>query len=256
MQSDTIVPQPGNPQALNRYSYVLNNPLRYTDPSGHAQVCADGDQGGGCGDNDAWYRLTQQWYGIDDQGLLDATIVAWLQDHQDIRTIQAMAGYLETTYGQSDAILPSSFNTIYAHAFAAGELAQLATNPRAQLLAGAIFAGVGVGGANLGGLKREVAGGTYKLVDPTTGEVMRTGRTNDLNRRQSEHRRNVVTRGLDFERDWVTNDYAVQRGREQMLHEQYQPALNRIRPISPTNPKLQEYLTVAHNFGVKLGLWE
>ena len=31
---DTIVPEPGNPQALNRYSYVLNNPLRYTDPTG------------------------------------------------------------------------------------------------------------------------------------------------------------------------------------------------------------------------------
>jgi RHS repeat-associated protein len=26
---------PGNPQALNRYSYVLENPLRYTDPLGH-----------------------------------------------------------------------------------------------------------------------------------------------------------------------------------------------------------------------------
>jgi len=29
------VPEPGNPQALNRYAYVLNNPLKYTDPSGH-----------------------------------------------------------------------------------------------------------------------------------------------------------------------------------------------------------------------------
>jgi len=28
------VPGAGEPQALNRYSYVLNNPLRYTDPSG------------------------------------------------------------------------------------------------------------------------------------------------------------------------------------------------------------------------------
>jgi hypothetical protein len=27
---------PQDPQALNRYSYVLNNPLRWTDPSGHA----------------------------------------------------------------------------------------------------------------------------------------------------------------------------------------------------------------------------
>jgi len=26
---------PANPQALNRYSYVLDNPLRYTDPTGH-----------------------------------------------------------------------------------------------------------------------------------------------------------------------------------------------------------------------------
>jgi RHS repeat-associated protein len=41
-QPDTIVPEPGDtstglsagPQALNRYSYVLNNALRYTDPTG------------------------------------------------------------------------------------------------------------------------------------------------------------------------------------------------------------------------------
>jgi len=35
IQADTIVPSPGNPQSLNRYSYVLNAPLRYTDPTGH-----------------------------------------------------------------------------------------------------------------------------------------------------------------------------------------------------------------------------
>ena len=27
LQPDTIVPDPGNPQSLNRYSYVLNNPV-------------------------------------------------------------------------------------------------------------------------------------------------------------------------------------------------------------------------------------
>lgn len=31
---DAFVPEPGNPQSLNRYSYVYNNPLNYVDPSG------------------------------------------------------------------------------------------------------------------------------------------------------------------------------------------------------------------------------
>ena len=40
IQPDTIVPQPGDPQSLNRYSYAGNNPVRYTDPSGHS-YCVD-----------------------------------------------------------------------------------------------------------------------------------------------------------------------------------------------------------------------
>lgn len=40
LSADTIVPGPTSPQAFNRYSYTLNNPVRYTDPSGHA--CVDG----------------------------------------------------------------------------------------------------------------------------------------------------------------------------------------------------------------------
>jgi RHS repeat-associated protein len=39
LSADSIVPGAGNPQALNRYSYVLNAPTRYTDPTGH---CIDG----------------------------------------------------------------------------------------------------------------------------------------------------------------------------------------------------------------------
>ncbi|MFZ2359073.1 MAG: RHS repeat-associated core domain-containing protein [Anaerolineae bacterium] len=37
---DTIVPDPTNPQTLNRYSYALNNALRYIDPTGHQTVPA------------------------------------------------------------------------------------------------------------------------------------------------------------------------------------------------------------------------
>lgn len=35
LSPDTIVPDPTNPQSFNRYSYSLNNPVKYTDPSGH-----------------------------------------------------------------------------------------------------------------------------------------------------------------------------------------------------------------------------
>lgn len=35
IQPDTIVPDPSDPQSLNRFAYARNNPLRFIDPSGH-----------------------------------------------------------------------------------------------------------------------------------------------------------------------------------------------------------------------------
>jgi RHS repeat-associated protein len=35
LSPDSIVPNPANPQSLNRYTYVYNNPLRRVDPSGN-----------------------------------------------------------------------------------------------------------------------------------------------------------------------------------------------------------------------------
>jgi len=37
LSADTIVPDPGNPQSLNRYAYVYNNPVGYVDPTGHVR---------------------------------------------------------------------------------------------------------------------------------------------------------------------------------------------------------------------------
>ena len=54
ISADTIVPDPTNPQSLNRYSYCLNNPLKYIDPSGHDQIITTG----GVNDNgDTWYII-------------------------------------------------------------------------------------------------------------------------------------------------------------------------------------------------------
>ncbi len=53
LSADTIVLGYANPQSLNRYSYVVNDPMRYTDPTGHMQASDDyEDSDGKCGSND------------------------------------------------------------------------------------------------------------------------------------------------------------------------------------------------------------
>ncbi len=47
ISADTITPRAFDPQALNRYTYVRNNPVKYVDPTGRAEVCDD--FGSGCG---------------------------------------------------------------------------------------------------------------------------------------------------------------------------------------------------------------
>ena len=43
LSADSIVPNPANPQDLNRFAYVRNNPLRYIDPTGN-RPCGDGEK--------------------------------------------------------------------------------------------------------------------------------------------------------------------------------------------------------------------
>jgi RHS repeat-associated protein len=44
IQPDSIVPDPTNPQSLNRFSYVRNNPLTFIDPTGHWECSFDPDE--------------------------------------------------------------------------------------------------------------------------------------------------------------------------------------------------------------------
>lgn len=39
ISADTVIPDGSNPQTLNRYSYVNNNPILLTDPNGHCPWC-------------------------------------------------------------------------------------------------------------------------------------------------------------------------------------------------------------------------
>jgi len=88
-------------------------------------------------------------------------------------------------------------------------------------------------------------GGTYMLVDDETGKVMRTGRTNDLKRRRLEHARHPETKPYPMRVDKQTDHKPAQRGREQIIHDLHQPPLDKQNPISPKNPKRQQYLDAA-----------
>ena len=109
-QPDTIVPDPGNPQALNRYSYVLNNSIRYTDPSGHAQVCADGDEGGGCGTGARTSHIWRTFAGrrsplLDYYAILHQLTQARANGASAIE-LEALAGAAESAYAAGSAWLP------------------------------------------------------------------------------------------------------------------------------------------------------
>ena len=62
IQPDTIVPQPGDAADWDRFAYVRNNPLKYTDPTGHVAVCFRGAPNSSKDDSapDIVHQLCQQ----------------------------------------------------------------------------------------------------------------------------------------------------------------------------------------------------
>jgi len=85
----------------------------------------------------------------------------------------------------------------------------------------------------------EAVGGVYSLRDEA-GSVVRTGRTKELARRRGEHARDPELGQYRFRSEYRTDDYTTQRGLEQLLHDEWMPPLNGIRPISPRNRRIDE----------------
>jgi hypothetical protein len=90
-------------------------------------------------------------------------------------------------------------------------------------------------------------GGTYVLRDSRTGDVVRVRRTKNLERRRSEHRRDAERGELEFEVRHRTDEVAEQ-GLEQSLHDDFNPRLDRIRPVDPDNPRSERYSQAAERF--------
>ncbi|MFY9607888.1 MAG: RHS repeat-associated core domain-containing protein [Blastocatellia bacterium] len=64
--ADSLIGSPGNPQTLNKYTYVLDNPLKYIDPTGHVATAPE----------DARYRTLRDWALADSISPSPAAIIA------------------------------------------------------------------------------------------------------------------------------------------------------------------------------------
>lgn len=87
ISADTMVPNPANPQSYNRYSYVENNPVNHTDPSGHCKRPGECLVVGGAVDLDYTPELLQ-------------TAEAYLPGYASRHTnIDYCDGFFQTTVG-------------------------------------------------------------------------------------------------------------------------------------------------------------
>jgi len=228
------VPEPGNPQALNRYGYVHNNPLRYVDAAGHFPIVPLLVAG-------ALVVLK----------VIDYGWTAW-DAYQGLRVVQDPRADPEAKAAAANLVLIAATEAaepdeLFPVALPLDDLARKGILKVGQEIGQEIGEKV-VQEASEEIVQQVARGGTYKLVDPETGKVVYVGRTSNLARRAAEHQRDATKSRFRFEIDWVTDDYAVQRGREEMLYEHYRPMLNRIRPISLRNPNRERYLEAARRF--------
>jgi hypothetical protein len=242
------VPSPGNPADLNRYAYARNSPLKYVDPSGHSCVYVDGH--------------------LDCSEAAAVNGINTLSVDANISGIPNQLSESEGPYIASPDYVPPSppIPAIDLHlppplpvCYAPPPDPQVGPSERdAQIMDAVVVLnafldivtaggmGLAARGPSLAAQARIAAkGGTYVLVDRATGDVMRSGRTNNLVRRRSEHARDSLLKKFRFEIDAPTDDYNAQRGREQYLHDTYKPPYNYRNPIDPQSLNRQTYINAA-----------
>ncbi|WP_322802217.1 RHS repeat-associated core domain-containing protein [Thermoflexus sp.] len=173
LQLDPLVPEPGNPQALNRYAYVYNNPLRYTDPSGHCPWCLAIGLGALIGAGVSYG--VQVAANIRQNGL---TVQAFTNVNWAVVGAGAVAGAVGgATFGLGTAVLGTGLAGTVAAGALSGAAAGQAARTTENILSGqAIGEGLGDPGdllrdAAIGGALAGVGYGVGRLAPPATAEA-------------------------------------------------------------------------------------
>ncbi len=92
------MPSPGNPQSLNRFAYVVNNPLKFVDPSGHRY-----EKGAGLP-----LSSLAEYYRLDNGVRFDTKHIQWARRrYRDIRW-QVQEGKVD--HGDKDVQLYITYN--------------------------------------------------------------------------------------------------------------------------------------------------
>ena len=128
-QPDTIIQNVYDPQSLNRYSYVRNNPLKYTDPEGHLLHIPLGAAIGAT----IWAgasMVTQIWNGA---SLFDGSM-DWKEVGKSALTGAAAGATAAATFGLGTY----AYGTGWAGTLAAGSMAGLTGGTSAQLASNAL----------------------------------------------------------------------------------------------------------------------
>jgi RHS repeat-associated protein len=243
---DSVIPNVGSSQSLNRYAYVNGNPLKYTDPSGHWLESA--------------IDIAFIVYDIHDiaaNGLsLESGAALALDVGGLILPVVTGAGLLARAAGHADDVVRAVSHTdeMVAVATRADEAAAVVRQAEnagelANRAGDAARAGNRATPGSAAATGTNPSGGVYTLRDPANGNVQYVGRTNNLARREAEHARSSPE--LRFNAEFQSNSREVQRGAEQILHDRHQPPLNRIQPISPRNPRRSQYINAARRAGMQ-----
>lgn len=106
IQPDTLIPDPSNPQAYNRFGYVQNSPINFNDPTGHeiGSLCDRGY----CDENDdpimadspnnIFFGNSKSKEKDEDQGVLSSIVEEVINDWVTLEGTCAQTGYSDILF--------------------------------------------------------------------------------------------------------------------------------------------------------------